>query len=159
MAEVRIEWVGLVPEGVWWRRPTPARLAALGVARTVLAASLGEVTPTEAPLLCRLVDEVMTARSEVPEVDPAPWAGLVLDAVRDLALAALTRLGHPYQDADTDPLGDAIAAWHTAKHREHQLRQLLDVEIQQAHTRGVSQSELARVTGMSRMTIRAILGH
>ena len=159
MAEVRIEWVGLVPEGVWWRRSTPARLAALGVARTVLAASLGEVTPTEAPLLCGLVDEVMTARSEVPDVDPAPWAGLVLDAVRDLALAALTRLGHPYRDADADPLGDAIAAWHTAKHRERQLRQILDVEIQQAAARGISQSELARVTGMSRMTIRAILGH
>ena len=159
MAEVRIKWVGLVPEGVWWRRPTPARLAALDVARTVLGASLGEVTPTEAPLLCGLVDEVMTARAEVPDVDPAPWAGLVLDAVRDLALAALTRLGHPYQDADTDPLAEAIAAWHTAKHRERQLRQLLDVEIQQAHTRGISQSELARVTGMSRMTIRAILGH
>ena len=158
MVEARIEWVGLVPEGVWWRRPTPARLAALDVARTVLGASLGEVTPTEAPLLCGLVDEVMTARAEVPEVDPAPWAGLVLDAVRDLALAALTRLGCPYRDAGTDPLSDTIAAWHTAKHRERQLRQLLDVEIQKAHTRGVSQSELARVTGMSRMTIRAILG-
>lgn len=159
MAESRVEWVGLVPEGVWWRHPTPTRLAALEVARTILAASLGEVTPTEAPLLCGLVDEVMTARAEVPDVDPAPWAGLVLDAVRDLALAALTRLGHPYQDADTDPLAEAIAAWHTAKHRERQLRQLLDVEIQQAHTRGISQSELARVTGMSRMTIRSILGH
>lgn len=159
MAEARIKWVGLVPEGVWWRHPTPTRLAALDVARTILAASLGEATPTEAPLLCRLVDEVMTARAEVPEVDPAPWAGLVLDAVRDLALAALTRLGHPYREADADPLGDAIAAWHTAKHREHQLRQLLDVEIQQAAARGISQSELARTTGMSRMTIRAILGH
>lgn len=159
MAEVRIKWVGLVPEGVWWRRPTPTRLAALEVARTILAASLGEVTPTEAPLLCGLVDEVMTARNELPDVDPAPWAGLVLDAVRDLALAALTRLGHPYREADADPLGDAIAAWHTAKHREHQLRQILDVEIQQAAARGISQSELARVTGMSRMTIRAILGH
>lgn len=159
MAEVRIKWVGLVPEGVWWPRPTPTRLAALEVARTILAASLGEVTPTEAPLLCGLVDEVMTARAEVPDMDPAPWAGLVLDAVRDLALAALTRLGHPYRDADADPLGDAIAAWRAAKHREHQLRQLLDVEIQQAAARGVSQSELARVTGMSRMTIRAILGH
>ena len=158
MAEDRIERVGLVPEGVWWRRPTPTRLAALDVARTVLGASLGEVTPTEAPLLCGLVDEVMVARAEVPEVDPAPWAGLVLDAVRDLALAALTRLGCPYRDADTDPLAEAIAAWRAAKHREHQLRQLLDVEIQKAHTRGVSQSELARVTGMSRMTIRAILG-
>lgn len=159
MVEVRVEWVGLVPEGVWWRRLTPARLAALDVARTILAAFLGEVTPTEAPLLCGLVDEVMTARSEVPDVDPAPWAGLVLDAVRDLALAALTRLGHPYREADADPLGDAIAAWHAAKHRERQLRQILDVEIQQAAARGISQSELARVTGMSRMTIRAILGH
>ena len=158
MVEARIEWVGLVPEGVWWRRPTPARLAALDVARTVLGASLGEVTPTEAPLLCGLVDEVMTARAEVPDVDPAPWAGLVLEAVRDLALAALTRLGRPYRDAGTDPLSDTIAAWYTAKHREHRLRQLLDVEIQKAHTRGISQSELARVTGMSRMTIRAILG-
>ena len=158
MGEARIEWVGLVPEGVWWRRPTPARLAALDVARTVLGASLGKVTPAEAPLLCGLVDEVVAARAEVPDVDPAPWAGLVLDAVRDLALAALTRLGRPYQDADADPLSDTIAAWRAAKHREHRLRQLLDVEIQQAHTRGVSQSELARVTGMSRMTIRAILG-
>ena len=158
MAEARIEWVGLVPEGVWWRRPTPARLAALDVARTVLGASLGEVTPTEVPLLCGLVDEVMTARAEVPDVDPAPWAGLVLDAVRDLALAALTRLGRPYQDVSTDPLSDTIAAWHTAKRRERQLRQLLDVEIQQAHTCGISQSELARTTGMSRMTIRSILG-
>ena len=158
MGEARIEWVGLVPEGVWWRRPTPARLAALDVARTVLGASLGEVTPAEAPLLCGLVDEVVAARAEVPDVDPAPWAGLVLDAVRDLALAALTRLGCPYQDADADPLAGVIAAWRAAKHREHRLRQLLDVEIQKAHTRGVSQSELARVTGMSRMTIRAILG-
>lgn len=158
MAEARIEWVGLVPEGVWWRRPTPARLAALDVARTVLGASLGEVTPAEAPLLCGLVDEVMAARAEVPDMDPAPWAGLVLDAVRDLALAALTRLGRPYRDADADPLGDTIAAWRAAKRRERQLRQILDVEIQKAHTCGVSQSELARVTGMSRMTIRAILG-
>ena len=158
MVEARIEWVGLVPEGVWWCRPAPARLAALDVARTILGASLGEVTPTEAPLLCRLVDEVMTARNEVPDMDPAPWAGLVLDAVRDLALAALTRLGRPYRDAGTDPLSDTIAAWRAAKHREHRLRQLLDVEIQKAAARGVSQSELARVTGMSRMTIRSILG-
>jgi len=158
VVEARIEWVGLVPEGVWWCRPAPARLAALDVARTILGASLGEVTPTEAPLLCRLVDEVMTARNEVPDMDPAPWAGLVLDAVRDLALAALTRLGRPYRDAGTDPLSDTIAAWRAAKHREHRLRQLLDVEIQKAAARGVSQSELARVTGMSRMTIRSILG-
>ena len=158
MVEVRVEWVGLVPEGVWWRRPAPARLAALDVARTVLGASLGEVTPTEAPLLCGLVDEVMTARVEVPAVDPAPWAGLVRVAGRAQARAGLTRLGRPYRDAGTDPLSDTIAAWHTAKHRERQLRQILDVEIQKAHTRGVSQSELARVTGMSRMTIRAILG-
>lgn len=159
MAEARIEWVGLAPEGVWWRRPTPTRLAAIEVARTILTAALGEVTPTEAPLLCGLVDDVMTARAEVPDVDPAPWAGLVLDVVRDLALAALTRLGHPYHDADTDPLTDAITAWRTARHREHQLRRLLDVEIQQAHARGTSQSKLARVTGMSRITIRSILGH